>query len=86
GSGSNFTSFNSEEFNQLNAEAKSLPGCDPAERAEIYGRMQEIMQEELPYIWLFATNGMYAANSIEGFDPYPSQLYWNVDAWSVSTP
>ena len=86
GSGSNFTSFNSEEFTALNAEAKSLPGCDPAERAEIYGRMQEVMQEELPYLWLFATNGMYAANAIEGFDPYPSQMYWNVDAWSVSTP
>ncbi len=86
GSGSNFTSFNNERFTELNAQAKSLPGCDPAERAAIYGEMQQIMQEELPYIWLFATNGMYAANSIEGFDPYPSQLYWNADAWSVSTP
>ncbi|MBK8028235.1 MAG: hypothetical protein IPK17_01745 [Chloroflexi bacterium] len=86
GSGSNFTSFNNERFTELNAQAKSLPGCDPAERAAIYGEMQQIMQDELPYIWLFATNGMYAANSIEGFDPYPSQLYWNADAWSVSTP
>ncbi|MBN8636986.1 MAG: hypothetical protein J0M07_16785 [Anaerolineae bacterium] len=86
GAGSNFTSFNNERFTELNAQAKSLPGCDPAERAAIYGEMQQIMQDELPYIWLFATNGMYAANSIEGFDPYPSQLYWNADAWSVSTP
>ena len=86
GSGSDFTSFNNERFNELNTQAKSLAGCDPAERAAIYGEMQQIMQEELPYIWLFATNGMYAANSIEGFDPYPSQMYWNIDAWSVSTP
>lgn len=86
GSGSNFTSFNNERFNELNNQAKSLPGCDPAERAALYGEMQQIMQEELPYLWLFATNGMYAANSIDGFDPYPSQLYWNVDAWSVATP
>lgn len=86
GSGSNFTSFNNERFTELNAQAKSLPGCDPAERAALYAEMQQIMQEELPYIWLFAQNGMYAANAIDGFDPYPSQLYWNVDAWSVSTP
>ena len=86
GSGSDFTSFNNARFNELNTQAKSLAGCDPAERAAIYGEMQQIMQEELPYIWLFATNGMYAANSIEGFDPYPSQMYWNIDAWSVSTP
>jgi len=86
GSGSDFTSFNNERFTELNAQAKSLAGCDPAERAAIYGEMQQIMQDELPYIWLFATNGMYAANSIENFDPYPSQMYWNADAWSVATP
>jgi peptide/nickel transport system substrate-binding protein len=86
GSGSDFTSYNNPRFTELNAEAKSLPGCDPAERAELYAEMQQIMQEDLPYIWLFAQNGMYAANAIEGFDPYPSQMYWNVDAWSVSTP
>jgi peptide/nickel transport system substrate-binding protein len=86
GSGSNFTSFNNARFTELNAQAKSLPGCDPAERAAIYSEMQSIMQEELPYIWLFAQNGMYAANDIEGFDPYPAQLYWNADAWSVATP
>jgi len=86
GSGSNFTSYNNPRFNDLNTQAKSLLGCDPAERAELYGEMQAIMQEDLPYLWLFATNGMYAANNMEGFDPYPSQLYWNVDAWSLATP
>src|SRR5690606_658911 len=33
GAGSNFTSWNNEEFTALNNQAKSLPGCDPAERA-----------------------------------------------------
>lgn len=86
GAGSNFTSFNNARFNELNTLAKTLPGCDPAERAEIYAEMQQIMQEELPYIWLFAQNGMYAANNIDGFDPYPAQLYWNVDTWKLATP
>lgn len=87
GSGSNFTSWNNEEFTALNAQAKSLPGCDPAERAALYAQMQEIFQNDLPYVPLFAINGMYAAQgTVEGFDPYPSQLYWNVDTWSVVQP
>jgi peptide/nickel transport system substrate-binding protein len=84
GAGSNFTSWNNEEFTDLNNQAKSLPGCDPAERAPIYAQMQEIFQPDLPYVPLFAINGMYAAQStVEGFDPYPSQLFWNVDTWAV---
>jgi peptide/nickel transport system substrate-binding protein len=87
GSGSNFTSFNNAEFTELNNQAKALPGCDPTERAAIYADMQQIMQEELPYIWLFTQDGFYAAGAnVEGFGPYPSQLLWNVDTWSVSTP
>jgi peptide/nickel transport system substrate-binding protein len=87
GSGSNFTSYNNPEFNALNDQAKTVPGCDPAERAPLYAQMQKIMQEDLPYLWLFAQNGMYAASAnVEGFDPRPSNLLWNVDAWSVSTP
>lgn len=87
GSGSNNTSFSNADFLRLNNEAKSLPGCDPADRAPLYQEMQAIFQQELPYIPLFAINGMYAAtSSVTGFDPRPSALYWNADTWSVSTP
>ncbi len=87
GSGSNFTSYNNPEFTKLNEQAKTVPGCDPADRTPLYAQMQQIMQQDLPYLWLFAQNGMYAAGpNVEGFDPRPSNLLWNVDAWSVSTP
>jgi peptide/nickel transport system substrate-binding protein len=85
--GSNFTSWNNEEFTDLNTQAKTLPGCDPAERAELYYRMQEIFQEEVPYVPLFAINGMYAAgDEVGGFGPYPSNLFWNADSWTLATP
>ncbi len=45
GSGSNFTSYNNPEFNALNDQAKTVPGCDPAERAPLYAQMQKIMQQ-----------------------------------------
>ncbi|MFN8527109.1 MAG: ABC transporter substrate-binding protein [Anaerolineae bacterium] len=87
GSGSNFTSWNNQEFVDLNSQAKTLPGCDPAERAPLYHQMQAIFQNDLPYLPLFATNGMYAASSsVSGFDPYPSQLFWNADTWTIATP
>jgi len=87
GAGSNMTSYSSEAFMELNDAAKSLAGCDPAERAPLYYQMQEIFQQDLPYMPLFAVNGMYAVGAnVSGFDPYASVLFWNVDTWSVSTP
>lgn len=84
GAGYNYTSFYNEEFFALEQAALTVPGCDPATRTEIYSEMQAIMQDELPYIWLFVQNGFYAArNSVEGFGPYPSQLWWNVDNWTI---
>ncbi len=84
GSGYNFTSFYNEEYFALEEMALNVPGCGMAERTEIYWRMQEIMQDELPYIFLFAETGLYAArNEVEGFAPYPANLWWNVDTWSV---
>lgn len=85
--GSNNTSYNNPEFVELNNQAKNVPGCAPEERAPLYAQMQAIFQQDLPYLPLFATNGMYAAGAnVEGFDPRPSNLLWNVDEWSVATP
>jgi ABC-type transport system substrate-binding protein len=81
------TSWNNEEFAALNQQAKALPGCDPAERAALYQEMQSIFQQDLPYVPLFVVDGMYAAGAdVEGFGPYPSNLFWNVDSWNVATP
>ena len=85
GSGYNFTSFYNEEYFELEAAARAVPGCDPDERAPYYWRMQEIMQDELPYLWLFSQNGMYAARAnVINFNPYPAQIHWNVDEWAIA--
>jgi peptide/nickel transport system substrate-binding protein len=85
GSGFNFTSFYNERFFELEAEANAVPGCAPEDRAPLYAEMQEIMQDEMPYLWLFVQNGFYAARTeINGFAPEPSQMVWNLDTWTVS--
>jgi peptide/nickel transport system substrate-binding protein len=87
GSGNNFTSYDNADVDKLIVQARTLPGCDPAGRAKIYAQLQEQLQKDLPYVPLFAQNGMYAARkSVNGFSPYPDQLYWNVDTWSVAAP
>jgi peptide/nickel transport system substrate-binding protein len=90
GSGSNFTSFSNERFDELNTLANTpseTDGCSPEGREPFYREMQEIFQEELPYMPLFTIGGMYAAQAnVNGFAPFPSQLYWNTNTWSITTP
>jgi len=85
--GSNNMSYSNPEVDKLMEQARVLPGCDPTERAKIYAQIQKIMQDDLPYIPLYSIEGMYAASAdVQGFSPYPSQLYWNVDTWALKTP
>ncbi|MBZ0301003.1 MAG: hypothetical protein K8J31_14745, partial [Anaerolineae bacterium] len=79
-------SYDSAQFNEVNEQARLLPGCDPEARKALYAQAQQIVQEDTPYIFLFVRNGFYAVrNNVDGFDPYPAQMYWNVDRWSVKT-
>lgn len=82
GSGNNAGSFYNARFEALNDQARTLPGCDPEARAAIYREMQEIMQDELPYLWMYSISGMYAASaSVQNWKPYAQQPYFNIDAW-----
>ncbi len=84
---SNCGSYDSERLIELNQQARLLPGCDVAERQALYAEAQRVVQEESPYIFLFVRNGMYAAqNNVAGFDPFPAQMWWNVDTWAVRAP
>ncbi len=84
GSGNNTGSYNNPELTKLEQQALHLPGCDTKGRAAIYKQIQKIMQDDQPYMFLFVQNGEYAASTtVNGFDPLPSQPFWNVDEWTV---
>ena len=84
GSGFNFTSFYNEEYAELEQEANAVAGCDPEERAAIYQEMQAIMYDEMPYLWMFSQNQMFAAqDDVQGFSPFAQAIDWNITTWSV---
>ena len=82
---SNCMSYNNPEFTAINEQARILPGCSVDERKALYAEAQRIIQADTPYIFMFVRNGFYAAGSeVNGFDPFPSQLLWNIDTWSIA--
>jgi peptide/nickel transport system substrate-binding protein len=83
----NASSYYDPEFNRLSEKARTLPGCDPADRADIYGQIDRLLQADQPYLWLFAQNDLYAAHTdVAGFDPQPHMPWWNIHTWQVPGP
>jgi len=85
--GQNSMSYHNPKIDDLMKQGRSVPGCAPEDRAKIYAEVQKILQDDVAYVPLFNQNGMYAARkTVNGFGPYPSQMYWNIDTWSLKTP
>lgn len=82
--GSNSVSYINPEIAELADQALSVPGCDPEVMKGFYDQITEILHEEVPYIWLFNIDGMYAYNiNVEGEEPYPAAPAWNVTDWTI---
>jgi len=81
GSGNNLASYVNPEIDELIRQARSLPGCDPAERAEIYYQIQQIAHEDVAYDFTFTPNIFQVANSrIQNFNPGPSWVFYGYTA------
>lgn len=86
--GNNSVSYYNPEVTELMQKANNATetnGCDFAARAEIYGQIQEILQADQPYVWLFTQDTMYAANAnIENWDARANVQFFNVQDWTIS--
>ncbi|MBK8136958.1 MAG: hypothetical protein IPK52_14200 [Chloroflexi bacterium] len=84
GAGFNTGSFSNPEFDALMKEARSLPGCDQAERKALYDRAQEIINDNVPY-YLVNTSivPVLFQTSIENVDPKTNSLTYNLPSWSI---
>ncbi len=88
GGGNNLASYVNPEVDALIEQARTVPGCDQAARAEIYYQIQEITQQDVAYDWTFVPNLFHVANNrIQGFDPGPSWVFYgyadHVQDWSL---
>ena len=82
GSGFNFVSYHSAELDALLEEGVGIPGCDPAARAPIYQQIQQIIHDDIPY--LFVTGNVANTGYSDKWDalnPGEWSFYHNVEQW-----
>jgi peptide/nickel transport system substrate-binding protein len=84
GSGFNSTSYNNPEFNEVIQQAKTLPGCDQAERKALYDRAQEILREDLPFYFVNTSLvPVVVQNNVENWNPTEHSITYNMPAWTI---
>lgn len=85
GGGFNFVSYNNPEVTQMYQDALVLDGCNREERQAIYHEIGEVLHNDLPWLWLFAPNKMYAeSNSVENWIPYAETRYGTMADVAIS--
>ena len=83
--GGNGTHYVNEEVDQLLDDAVATSDLDA--RAAIYAQIAQIINEDVPTIFLWSPNSIYGMSKrLQGFEPpsYASSLLWNAEAWSVA--
>lgn len=88
GSGNNIASYVNPEVDALIEQARTLPGCDPAERAALYYEIQRITLEDVAYNFTYLPNIVQVASSrLGGFEPGPSWVFYgyvnHVHKWTL---
>lgn len=82
GSGFNNTSYQNPEIEELLKQGYSVPGCKPEDRAPIYKEIQQIIHDDVPYIFLNGRigNDFYSKNW-GNVDPQTWSFKWNMHTW-----
>ncbi|GIV75693.1 MAG: hypothetical protein KatS3mg050_0087 [Litorilinea sp.] len=82
GSGFNFVSYQNPRVDELLEAGYSVPGCAPEDRAPIYKEIQQIIHDDIPYIFISGGVGNVGYNAKwAGLNPGPWSFYWNVHQW-----
>lgn len=85
GSGFNFVSYQNPRIDELLEQAVSVPGCAPAERAPFYQEIQQIIHEDIPYVFVTGSVGNIGySKKFNGVDPGPWIFYHNIESWSLA--
>ncbi|HHY13780.1 MAG TPA: hypothetical protein GX526_03970 [Thermoanaerobacterales bacterium] len=78
--GYNFVSYFNSEIDEITLEARRAVDLNTRKRLLFKG--QEIINSELPYLFLYTKDKMLAVKShINGITPSPNEFLWNVEDW-----
>lgn len=86
GEGLNFTSYSNPQVDSLLERAAAVPGCQLAERAELYGQAQQFLGQERPVDFVLAPNEhWFVGGRLQGVLPGSfAPFTWNAGAWRVT--
>ncbi|MFA5338153.1 MAG: peptide-binding protein, partial [Candidatus Omnitrophota bacterium] len=78
----NFVSFTNPEVDGLLEKGRRT--FDIEKRKQAYFRIQEIIAEELPYIFLYVPDSLPIVSSrFKGIKPAPIGIGYNIEEWYV---
>ena len=82
GSGFNNVSYQNEKIDKLLVDGYSVPGCKPEDRAPIYKEIQQIIHDDVPYIFLNGrvSNAFYNKDW-QNIDPQTWSFKYNMHNW-----
>ncbi len=80
--GLNFVGYKDEEVDRLLVDGRET--YDNARRKQCYDRIQEILAEQQPYVFLYVPYSLPAVSSrIKGIVPAPAGITYNLEKWFV---
>jgi len=85
GSGFNFVSYQNARIDELLEQGVSVPGCAPEDRAPLYQEIQQIIHDDIPYVFVTGSVGNTGySDKFNGTDPGPWSFYHNIQTWSLA--
>jgi peptide/nickel transport system substrate-binding protein len=84
--GGNGSHYTNPQVDDLYAQGQATG--DQAERKRVYTEVAKILNDEVPWIYLWSPNSIYAASKrLQGFSPpsYSNNKFWNAETWSVTS-
>ena len=86
GSGFNFVSYQNPKIDELLQQGYAVPGCKPEDRAPYYKQIQQIIHDDVPYVFISGGVGDIGYNNRwAGIDPGPWSFAWNIHQWYNKT-
>ena len=83
--GANYGHYSNTQLDDLFKQGRATP--DKTQRKKIYTDLAKLLNEELPWIFLYSPNSIHGYNKrLQGFKPpsYATHAVWNAEEWSVT--